>query len=211
MRSTEAMDVPSKAKREAEKLNERERDKFQRSSSTTPTTVDDRRVNKTIGEYERERKIKDDKEAAECGRYSDYLHSIFKPIQLEDNYEMVFHPRMNVREGVSFSDPAIFGSFILHVKIDLSEKDFNKLPSDLEDFDKENPLKSSTSGQFAGNLNIFTNKMLLTSFKNFMTTQVKFNGVISQVIIPLRSQYDISYVISSFFLSLFSLAFFSVS
>jgi hypothetical protein len=175
-RSTEAMDVPSKAKREAEREKSRQ-------SSSTPMTDGNRRVNKTIGEYERERKIKEEKETAECIRYSNYLHNIFKSLQLEDNYEMIFHPRMNVREGVSFSDPAIFGSFILNVKINLSKNDFNKLPDDLEDFDKERKLNSFESGSFLGNLNIITNKMLLTSFKNFMTTQVKFNGVISQVVL----------------------------
>ena len=126
---------------------------------------------------------------------TDEMFRTFKSISLfQDVYEVIFHPRLHIREGVTFSDPGQFGSFLLKIKVILGDRDKDGLP-----YQPENALVDNSGDRvIEGSVNIYTNKIILSAFKNFLSVQLNFRGDVTQVSSSIDLSVNNCYLSCSF-------------
>jgi hypothetical protein len=122
------------------------------------------------------------KEIGDASRSTDRFYKLFNAIpSFQDTYEMILEPRLNMREGVTFSDPGKFGSFIMKLTVILSEKDLGSIVSGPDDGNYQQLNDELQERRLEGMINVYTNKISLGAMTNFMSSQLRFRGVIVRV------------------------------
>jgi hypothetical protein len=117
----------------------------------------------------------------ECEQFTNYIYEKFSRVtEWKDNYEVILNPRQ-AREGLSFSDPAIIGTFMLRIRIQLSAQDSAQLS-----YNPERPDLDTQQETMEGRIFMYSNKSVLSTFPSFLRNMLKFGGVIAKVSEPPR-------------------------
>lgn len=103
----------------------------------------------------------------ECDEFSTNTYEkLSRVTEWKGKYQVILNSRRE-REGASFSDPPIIGTFFLRIKIELSAQDSAQLSH--EHVEQE------------GRIHLFTNRTVLSNFPNSLRKTLNFGGVIGQV------------------------------